>query len=48
MSNKIIQSKDEIEIIYNQKCNKENSLRIFGEIFVKNNIDKCKILYEEK
>jgi len=35
---------DEITIIYN--INNEEKIKIFGEPFVKNNKDKCKIIYE--
>ena len=34
------------EIIY--KPNKEGKVRIFGENFVNNNKDKCKIIYNNK
>ena len=30
---------------FNENKNKHNKLRIFGNIFVKNNKDKCKIIY---
>ena len=41
---------DEITIIYNIKKSqrKEGKIRIFGENFVKNNKNKCKIKIEEK
>ena len=42
------EASDEIEIIYNPKNSNEKILKILGEIFVKNNLDKCKILYKEK
>ena len=37
------------EIIIRYKINKnENEIKIFGSDFIKNNKDKCKIIYEEK
>ena len=38
--------KNEINIIY--KINKEEKIKIFGEKFVENNKDKCKIIYNNK
>ena len=40
------ESKDEIKIIY--KIGQENKIRLFGEDFVKNNKDICKIIYNGK
>jgi hypothetical protein len=37
------ESKDEIKIIY--KIGQENKIRLFGEVFFKNNKDICKIIY---
>ena len=39
--------KEEIAIVYNNINNKEN-LKIFIEIFINNNKDKYKIIYEGK
>ena len=39
--------KNEINIIYNN-INNEDKIKIFDEDFIKNNKDKCKIIYEEK
>ena len=36
---------DEISIIYNIK-DKKDEIRVFGSNFVKNNKDKCKLIYE--
>ena len=38
--------KDEIIIRY--KINNEKEITIFNDNFIKNNRDKCKIIYEEK
>ena len=38
---------NEIKIIYNNNDNK-NEINIFGEEFVKNNKNLCKILYNNK
>ena len=39
---------NEITIIYNNKYIKDDLLKIFGLEFVKNNKNKCKIIYENK
>ena len=39
---------NEITIIYNNKYIKDDLLKILGEEFVKNNRNKCKIIYENK
>ena len=41
-----IEKIDSIEIIY--KPTEGSKLRIFGKDFVKNNKDKCEIIYENK
>ena len=38
----------EIELKYNPINNNEEKLRIFGKDFIKNNINKCKIIYKNK
>jgi len=38
----------EIDINYKKINNKEEKLRIFGNDFVNNNVNKCKIIYKEK
>jgi len=35
----------DIEIVYNPRLNNDNEVRIFGNNFVDNNKNKCKILY---
>ena len=37
---------NEIEIVY--ESNKNKKIKIFDSIFVKNNKDKCKIIYKDK
>ena len=37
-----------IEMVYVPKENNEKDVRIFGEDFVYNNSDKCKIIYKNK
>ena len=37
-----------INIIYKTKENKEDNIKLFGENFIKNNKDKCKIIYNDK
>ena len=39
---------NEINIIYNINNIKDDSLKIFGSEFVKNNKNNCKIIYENK
>jgi len=48
MLNKINENNSEIDIIYKKSGNNEDKLKIFGEEFVKNNKDKCKIIYNNK
>ena len=49
--NEINEENEEIEITYKPNKNEENKsnnkIRIFGERFVENNFDKCKIIYNE-
>ena len=40
-------NKNEINLIYNIQ-NNENEIKIFGEKFVENNKDLCKIIYDNK
>ena len=37
-----------IEIVYESSTLYKNKIRIFGELFVKNNKEKCKFLYKDK
>ena len=48
MPNKINENNSEIDIIYKKSRNTRDKLKIFGEEFVKNNKDKCKIIYNNK
>ena len=42
------QNTDDIDIIYQPVDNPEGKIRIFGQNFVKNNKDKCKIILNEE
>ena len=41
-----MENNDEITVIYNIKD--KNRIKLFGNTFVKNNKDKCKIIFENK
>ena len=44
----ILNNNEEIEICYKPKEYNERKVRIFGNIFVNNNIEKCIIIYKDK
>ena len=45
----IPQAIDQITLIYKSKDYKKgDKIKLFGEIFAKNNKDKCKIIFNEK
>ena len=46
VNNNLKINKDEIEIKYKPKKNNKYKVRIFGEDFIKNNRNKCKIIYK--
>ena len=48
MSNKNKEKSIIIEMIHEPKDNNEEKVRIFWEIFVQNNKDKCNIIYKDK
>ena len=41
-------TENQIKLIYNIRNNQEKSIKIFGKNFVKNNKDKCHIIFEKK
>ena len=48
MSNKDVENHNFIQIVYNTEALNENKIKIFGELFVSKNKEKCEILYKDK